>query len=81
MIPTLAQLWIKICGITRGDDADVAAELGASAVGLVFYPESPRAVLAKQVASLVSNVCDRIDIVALFANPSREEVELSLIHI
>ena len=78
MTPTLAQLWIKICGITRGDDADIAAELGASAVGLVFYPKSPRAVLAKQVASLVGNVCDRIDIVALFANPSREEVETVL---
>ena len=78
MKPTLSQLWIKICGITRDGDADVAADLGASAVGLVFYPGSPRAVMASQVASLIGNVCDRIDIVALFANPTRSEVETVL---
>ena len=78
MKPTLSQLWIKICGITRDGDADVAAELGASAVGLVFYPGSPRAVMASQVASLIGNVCARIDIVALFANPTRSEVETVL---
>lgn len=78
MKPTLSQLWIKICGITRDGDADIAADLGANAVGLVFYPGSPRAVMASQVASLIGNVCDRIDIVALFANPTRSEVETVL---
>ena len=35
-------MFVKICGITRAEDARLAAELGASAVGFVFWPGSPR---------------------------------------
>ena len=35
-------VFVKVCGITRAQDAQVAAELGARAVGFVFWPESPR---------------------------------------
>ena len=43
---------VKICGITRREDADVAVEAGASAIGFVFYPRSPRFVTAEQAAEI-----------------------------
>jgi phosphoribosylanthranilate isomerase len=44
---------IKICGVTTPDDARFAAEAGADAVGLNFYPKSPRFVTPSHAASLV----------------------------
>jgi len=46
------QLMIKVCGITRREDAEVAVELGATALGFIFYPRSPRYVTAEQAARL-----------------------------
>jgi len=45
-------MMIKVCGITRREDALVAAEAGASAIGFVFYPGSPRCVTADRAAAL-----------------------------
>ena len=42
----MKQLFVKICGITRAQDAELAAGLGASALGFVFWPDSPRYVSA-----------------------------------
>jgi phosphoribosylanthranilate isomerase len=44
---------IKICGITTADDARFAAEAGADAIGLNFYPQSPRFVTPVQSAAIV----------------------------
>jgi phosphoribosylanthranilate isomerase len=44
---------IKICGVTTPDDARMAAEAGADAIGLNFYPKSPRFVTPTQAAALV----------------------------
>jgi phosphoribosylanthranilate isomerase len=45
-------MMVKVCGITRREDAEVAVKAGASAIGFVFYPRSPRFVTAEQAAEI-----------------------------
>ena len=45
-------MMVKVCGITRREDAVAAAEAGASALGFIFYPQSPRCVTPAQAAEL-----------------------------
>lgn len=59
---------IKICGLTRIDDVRIAVEAGADAIGLVFYPPSPRHVDLPTAAMLASAVPPFISIVGLFVN-------------
>ena len=66
---------IKICGITRIEDAQVAATCGADAIGLVFYAASPRAVTLEQAAAIARSVPAFVTCVGLFVNPRAEEVE------
>jgi phosphoribosylanthranilate isomerase len=66
---------IKICGITREEDLRSAVELGADALGFVFYPKSPRYVTPGQAARLASGVPPYVSSVALFVNPTLEEVQ------
>ncbi|MEH6581673.1 MAG: phosphoribosylanthranilate isomerase [Halioglobus sp.] len=61
---------IKICGITRPEDAQVAVECGTDAIGLVFYPDSPRAVSVEQAVACTSMVPPFVSVVALFVNES-----------
>ncbi|MCG6953554.1 MAG: phosphoribosylanthranilate isomerase [Betaproteobacteria bacterium] len=66
---------IKICGITRLEDAAVAARAGADAIGLVFYPPSPRCLSPDQARGLRRALPPFVTAVALFVNPTREAVE------
>lgn len=66
---------VKICGITRGEDAAAAARAGADAIGLVFYPPSPRCVSYDQARRLRRSLPPFVTAVALFVNPTREAVE------
>ena len=50
---TLSMVRIKICGVTTAEDARLAADSGADAVGLNFYPKSPRFITPTQAASIV----------------------------
>ena len=70
----MSKLWIKICGITLNSDAIAAADYGADAIGLVFYPQSPRAVKKKSIAEITTGLPSWVDVVALFVDPSEEEV-------
>lgn len=45
-------MMVKVCGITRREDAVAAADLGASAIGFIFYPKSPRYVTPERAAEL-----------------------------
>ena len=65
---------IKICGLTRPQDAQAAAELGADAVGLVFYAKSKRCVDAAQAAEIVAALPPQVAKVALFVNESAEQI-------
>jgi len=65
---------VKICGITRSEDAQAAARAGADAIGLVFYPPSPRFLQLEQALNLRNAVPPFVSAVALFVNPSAEQV-------
>lgn len=65
---------IKICGITRIEDALVAVEAGADALGLVFYANSPRAVTIEQAQAIVAALPPFVLSVGLFVNASRSEI-------
>lgn len=67
-------MFIKICGITSRDDAHVAAEAGASAVGLMFYDKSSRAVGLEQAAGIVAGLSPWVGRVGVFVNPTEELV-------
>ena len=69
---------IKICGITRVEDAQAAARAGADAIGLVFYPPSPRFLGLERARQLVDAVPAFVSTVALFVNPAASEVRAVL---
>lgn len=65
---------IKICGIRRPEDAVCVAQAGADAVGLVFFPPSPRAVSIKEAQAVCDALPPFMSVVALFVNPAIDEV-------
>ena len=69
---------IKICGITRPEDALAAAHAGADAIGLVFYARSPRAVAVAQAQAIVGALPPFVTVVGLFVDPRPEEVRAVL---
>ena len=66
---------IKICGITRADDARAAAEEGASAIGIIFWPGSPRAATLAQAEAVVAAVPTGVMTVGVFVDPTRVELD------
>jgi phosphoribosylanthranilate isomerase len=65
---------IKICGITRPQDGQDAARLGADAIGLVFYAPSPRAVTVEQAKAVCDALPPFVSRVGLFVNAARAEI-------
>jgi len=65
---------IKICGITSVEDALAAARLGADAIGLVFYPPSPRYVEVEQAAEIAAALPPFVTTVALFVNVDEQTI-------
>ncbi len=70
----MATTRIKICGITREEDAAVAVAAGADALGLNFYPPSPRAIDAVKARRIVRSVPPFVTIVALFVDEPADAV-------
>jgi phosphoribosylanthranilate isomerase len=65
---------VKFCGITRPQDALHAAQLGADAIGLIFYPPSPRAVDIARALEVMAAVPAMVTTVGVFVNPQPDEL-------
>ncbi|NPB09808.1 MAG: phosphoribosylanthranilate isomerase [Thermodesulfobacteria bacterium] len=66
---------VKICGITSPEDARLAAECGASAIGFVFYPPSPRFVTPAQAAAIRRALPPWVATVGVFVNEDPARIE------
>jgi phosphoribosylanthranilate isomerase len=65
---------VKICGITRLEDAELAASLGAWALGFILWPGSSRAVEEAVAAGIARRVRRQVELVGVFVNPTLDEV-------
>ncbi|SHE89664.1 phosphoribosylanthranilate isomerase [Desulfacinum infernum DSM 9756] len=65
---------IKICGITRREDARIAASLGVDAVGFVFYPKSPRHVSRETARDLAAALPESVARVGVFVDETVDRV-------
>jgi phosphoribosylanthranilate isomerase len=72
---------IKICGITRPEDARVAVDSGADAIGLVFYDKSPRCLDAERAARIAAVVPPFVTVVALFVDELAANIARILDHV
>lgn len=75
----MADVQVKICGLTNLEDAQIAAQAGADLLGFIFYPPSPRYVSPEQVATIVAELrassAPRPRLVGVFVNEDFEAVE------
>jgi len=69
---------VKVCGVTRPEDARMLVRAGVDAVGIVFYPPSPRAVDLDLAQEILSQVPAFVTLVGLFVDPSPDLVESTL---
>jgi phosphoribosylanthranilate isomerase len=70
----MTPVFVKICGITRMDDAEAAVNAGASAIGFVFWPGSPRFVDPYRAREIVRSLPPFVTPVGLFVNQPRDYV-------
>jgi phosphoribosylanthranilate isomerase len=76
-VPTMTKTTgtkVKICGITSVDDAHAAIDCGAWAIGLIFYPESPRRCELEQAAAIATAVRKRVEVAGVFVNAPLDEL-------
>ena len=66
---------VKICGITRPEQAWAAAGAGADAIGLMFYEPSPRFVTRARAAAVCAALPPLVSVVGVFVNPAPREIE------
>jgi len=66
---------VKICGITRAEDAELAIGCGADLIGLNFYPPSPRSVTLEQACAIRCVIGNRCEVVGVFVNAARRYID------
>jgi len=69
---------IKICGITRVEDGAAAVEQGADALGFVLWKKSARHVEPARMAAIAREMPSFVSMVAVFVNPTQEEVQAAI---
>ena len=69
---------VKICGITRTDDVELAVNAGVDALGLVFYDKSPRFITNQQAAEISQAIPSFVSCVALFKDADAQQIETVL---
>jgi phosphoribosylanthranilate isomerase len=67
--------WIKICGTTNLEDALVAVDAGADALGFVFYEKSPRNTDPETARSIVADLPPQVEKIGVFVNDSLDQVQ------
>lgn len=67
-------LFVKICGITQPEDAELAVELGTSAIGFVFWPGSPRYIESGAAKKIVRGLSSDVAAVGVFVDQPADEV-------
>ena len=70
----MTNLLVKICGITRPQDAELAIGLGARAVGFVFWPDSPRRIDPRAAQTIAAGVPAGVAKVGVFVDETAEEI-------
>jgi indole-3-glycerol phosphate synthase/phosphoribosylanthranilate isomerase len=73
--PARKHVAVKVCGITTVEDGLMAAEAGADAVGLVFWPKSPRAVDLERARAIAAALPPLVLRVGVFVDATRDEIE------
>jgi phosphoribosylanthranilate isomerase len=66
--------WIKICGITNLEDAQVAVDAGADALGFVFYEKSPRKIEPETARAIASKLPPKIEKIGVFVDDPVERI-------
>ncbi len=72
---------VKICGITRAQDAMLASDLGASAIGFVFWARSPRFVDPVEARAIAAQLPPDVAPIGVFVDPSVDEVRQVVEHV
>jgi len=68
---------VKICGITRADDAQLAVDLGAWALGFIFVPDSPRACTLEAAQEIGARLRRQAELAGVFVNATLDEVTMA----
>jgi phosphoribosylanthranilate isomerase len=73
-----ARTRVKVCGLTRPEDALAAARFGADAIGLIFYPRSPRGVDIERARKVRKVLPPFVTVVGVFVDPQADFVERAI---